>query len=1086
MDPENQRPLDATTGEGTRQLPHRRRRTPLKLVIDTAIKRFKAAVSSNGNGNGNGLTGVLTTIQPPASPSAVPRPPLSASLRDSVRSAASKIGILGPLEAPPAPTPVTLEALHDIVNHVMTDFKRVQLPADRYHITNIVSTAVASNAQLVTMRDRLLGKSWSATDENVCAIFGAVDASNEDYTVPSDSQAFYIRSRLLHMADIVLLRDVFAARFHHELFLSKLDALIITGAERPLNTDHVYLRYIGTVLGPRTPLDRINEDLQVSTLFCKINICLLQMAEDLELTSDPQNGWKVFEFPSLRVATEETENIQLDYVERVMISVFGYESLINVQRGGRYAQYVISDEDKAMFIGLETNVVNKLAALDTAVGVDRATGLPILREADGDVITTSIEQLFGDDIFPYIREHPFLVANRPVEPTSRIVIDTVRQAVPRTDYMDPGEHIGTLVVLIGKDVPLESYDPSLSDARFITEASRSGHLTKLILDQLAGFEAIANGSQAELVHGTFVDLLPFVDLYPWLLCFAHALGISYMNLYLCITRPWITVTFSKKVATTLLSGFGFYGTFDGSVQAGSATLLDIVGIPVLTTFDADWLEDEEATDPPDDVYTVTIPHYDSGRDKYGEQAPELRRVLVLTWMATFVLMDEAHRILTEATVGDSNLSRRTLCINIRDATVARLNDSGFNAVFASARAELSEYFGRNKPLCARGSWIWRTARTSEQSLEEADTSTWSAPSYNGDPLVKEAWINWIVTRREEVNLVTAAIGRRVFDETVAHRNRQPNTLNILTDSLDLDNDDINDEDTAVQNIQDRLEQMRLGRSRSERFQQAQQTRAMVRWNLDPEEIHRNAQANLQGQAVAVHQQMALFYAAIDDKVESFQIRLPKTILTKASTSTLDFRADGIHLVAQDGTDVGASANVLNMPFYRKQGHTLQRVWQRQYNAKIGPGAPNQATIPATPVGYGPPKWAGASKTQKYLKVAPIAQADAIWLFQQWLDDKFPEPNNQIRHHWLDSANPFLRFADWIDTNYPNHGHCATWKQLIVDANEDSTKHFRGSVMALRGELDTTSQYAVPRPGRGTGKIWKFGGPRPDGALLKRN
>ncbi|KAJ3021196.1 hypothetical protein HKX48_009031 [Thoreauomyces humboldtii] len=212
----------------------------------------------------------------------------------------------------------------------------------------------------------------------------------------------------------------------------------------------------------------------------------------------------------------------------------------------------------------------------------------------------------------------------------------------------------------------------------------------------------------------------------------------------------------------------------------------------------------------------------------------------------------------------------------------------------------------------------------------------------------------------------------------------------------------------------------------------------------------NAPANLQGQAVAVHQQMALFYAAIDDK---------------ASTSTLDFRADGIHLVAQDGTDVGASANVLNMPFYRKQGHSLQRVWQREYNAKIGPGAPNQATIPATPVGYGPPKWAGASKRQKYLKVAPIAQADAIWLFQQWLDDKF---------------------ADWIDANYPNHGHCATWKQLIVNANEDSTKHFRASVMALRGELDTTSQYAVPRPGRGTGKIWKFGGPRPDGALLKRN
>ncbi|KAJ3156966.1 hypothetical protein HDU89_002374 [Geranomyces variabilis] len=100
-------------------------------------------------------------------------------------------------------------------------------------------------------------------------VLGLVDASDPDYKIPDGTSAIYIRSLSLTISELQRLVQLFRHRFHHPLFLAKLEALLEKPQEQQQQEQEqeqehglqVHVRYIGTCRGPTAPFDRHRHDL---------------------------------------------------------------------------------------------------------------------------------------------------------------------------------------------------------------------------------------------------------------------------------------------------------------------------------------------------------------------------------------------------------------------------------------------------------------------------------------------------------------------------------------------------------------------------------------------------------------------------------------------------------------------------------------------------------------------------------------------------------------------------------------------------------------------------------------------------------
>ncbi|KAJ3168139.1 hypothetical protein HDU87_001220 [Geranomyces variabilis] len=1018
-------------------------------------------------------------------------------IADIVDYYASKLNPLRPPveQDPPAADPNDT-ALKNIVSMIADDFATASLPVDRHQIRTILTTEIQNPADFVTVHDELAGKSWRMPEDRMRAIFGAVDASAETYTVPAVTQAFYVRARELHLSDVALLHERFARKFHQPQFLAKLEGMIASAQAE--NTERVFLRYIGTVRGPSTPRDRYEADIASSaSLFGKIDFILAQMQADEQLISP--DSWAVAEFVRSRTDVLTSEDFRVDFIERVLISLFGYEGLINVQRGGYFAAYEPTTDDLELFRSLDVSIVSDMHYEDRKKGTNPIPGREIVRDDDADL---DIANHFQNKVFEYIRENPSLVCHRQVGPTTRIVLDTIRQAIPRMDEVFRW-HADTFGWQ-GRE--LEDYDPDITTARFLHGNSRAGHLTRILLSALRDRDP--STAQGEHSLADFLDLLPFVDLYPWLIQERVVSAMEFLSQYMSIVRLYITVTFSKHFFRVISRGFAPFGNLSGAPV--SENFLDSVGVPRVSNFDMKWIYDDTSDAAPDSAYTVQIPHYDPGRDKYGEQAPVLRRVLLLTWMATFVTIQETYAILLDLGSKVANLQtpRKDTCERIVAAVTDRLRNNGFTEIFEAAKAELQTYLAHTAGAVARRTLTEeaKTRRRAKMAITRASTLQlilargapnsderraqaellWSKKfeplgqhmPYNDNPENREAWLDWVMERNEGVSLVTAAIGRRVFDATVQQRR-------IMLDSLALDDDSAGTEDALMAGVAERLEAMRVGRAASAAFQDAQRNRMLIRWNQDPDAVRETARGSLQSSEVTILEKYARFYAYVQNELKLFRLALSPTQLASARDhrALLKFDNDGIRLEDEDANDLGAFYPVSRMPLMKGQGKDLQTVWHDQRRLV----APNEVVvIPPTPAGRLPPKWAARDRNKSYLKVAPIDEADAIYIFKLWLDERLGEQQNLVYHHWQWPDNVFLEFPDWITANLPNHVHAKTWQDIVENGSTDksSTAMFRGSIEALRGPITITGTFWI-NDLKLTGSKWAFGGPRPDSDLAAR-
>jgi len=244
------------------------------------------------------------------------------------------------------------------------------------------------------------------------------------------------------------------------------------------------------------------------------------------------------------------------------------------------------------------------------------------------------------------------------------------------------------MAFIGKDQTSEEY---LDPKPFIQGRSRAGNLTRGFLFRLVNWEAQAHKrafypDAFDATSGPYC----FIDLWPWLWHKNIVCVTEFLQWYLSFTRPIVAVTYSRLVNNITLADF----RHGNGVRMSS--FISVVGTATIQYYD----HDDETMQPTEDSAFINIPHIHPGRDKYGPQAPELRRVIDLTMQYTFLVGDVTLEVLDAHDEEDEDdeqpPSRKQLCeeilARVESLCTASKPHKEFYANLQQARRDLIAYF----------------------------------------------------------------------------------------------------------------------------------------------------------------------------------------------------------------------------------------------------------------------------------------------------------------------------------------------------------------------------------------------------------
>jgi hypothetical protein len=115
----------------------------------------------------------------------------------------------------------------------------------------------------------------------------------------------------------------------------------------------VTISYVGTVAGPRRPIDRYEEDIKSRT-----GGVLAEFITAVEfLYPEVVEAAEVYLIKD--ASLDFLAQVNADDVERMLIQFFGHGSLLNRQRGGFYSTYVPSADDTNAFTNLNTRLYGR-------------------------------------------------------------------------------------------------------------------------------------------------------------------------------------------------------------------------------------------------------------------------------------------------------------------------------------------------------------------------------------------------------------------------------------------------------------------------------------------------------------------------------------------------------------------------------------------------------------------------------------------------------------------------------------------------------------------------------------------------------
>ena len=433
--------------------------------------------------------------------------------------------------------------------------------------------------------------------------------------------------------------------------------LEIYGVRGPNGYDVWTLRYVGTVEGPRRPIDRFNDDLDG-----QLRNILGETYRAIE-TVHPHimQDAKVYLLPD---ATQSPESgTKAEDTERLLIEFLHHPTLLNRQRDGFLSSYLPTQDETDEFMALGTDAWQtfKLGAQMTPDDMQ-------------DALITHFEE-----VQEYANNYPAETGTARHPFTDEVRQMTFEQARPSQFQGN------TVLVFLGKDITYRDFTRAKP---FWDGGSQAMAVIKGILQRTADSEAESHSrNYLRNIHDQ-LSLWCFADLWSWLRHKNVEQATFFLAQYMNIIRPLIAVSYSRPVNSITRANFMHN---HGVSKSGMSPFTEVIAKPSIQFYHNADLSDQTR----EECAFINIPHIHPGHDKYGKQDVRLRRLLEITMQETFVIVDLALKALVKHAQDETPPSRLDLCNEIlseRESLRQMAEHKKFSDSLVAARAQCKAYF----------------------------------------------------------------------------------------------------------------------------------------------------------------------------------------------------------------------------------------------------------------------------------------------------------------------------------------------------------------------------------------------------------
>lgn len=400
------------------------------------------------------------------------------------------------------------------------------------------------------------------------------------------------------------------------------------------------VRYVGTTT--RDALNRFSRDLRERSkgnLLATFQTCLEQTYPRIF------NSAEIHLLPDMSLEKFGGENdigsrLEADDTESLLILLFGFPSLVNLQLGGHHIRYLPNGNDEKIFQGLYTRYFRNFLSNCNALPEERA----------GQIST--------------------IFAGLPADESLKDVLTT--QAIPYQYYGT------TSMVFLGEEPSVKHFKIKSS---FFDGPSKVSRLIRNFIYRIKNIEEGNNFDGDDDNTSPLHDLskvFPFVNIIPLPKYDDKAECLEMLTAYFQCTRPIIVVTFGKKAASAMISNLSAINHQFGDLKNPFSTLAKYE--LAIHSYGPD----------KDDVF-IHVPLEHPGHSQYGPRLPLKIRGIYLSIQFVFLVASCAVKTIEAHSKNSQMPSRKTLCKEILTHVENKVQ-RGIGSIFRSNREQANLAF----------------------------------------------------------------------------------------------------------------------------------------------------------------------------------------------------------------------------------------------------------------------------------------------------------------------------------------------------------------------------------------------------------
>ncbi|TPX60186.1 hypothetical protein PhCBS80983_g01889 [Powellomyces hirtus] len=804
-----------------------------------------------------------------------------------------------------------------------------------------------------------------------------LDEVDQTFTIAPGQQVYYIRSWAVARID---LERLIAQWEDDGLYPPETRVWIDTLAACP-REEVFFLRYVGTTEGPNTPYDRFLADV-TNRKYGLLSQFLTTLQDQFP---DVYQSARTFLVPRA-THPEFVDRVHRDDRERVLIAFFTFERLLNQATGGFYASYIPPIADHAVFCSLKTNFFSELQS-------DIHT-----RPAQHDIAAYNGIAQWTNQIVAFGHENPTTTGT-----LHHPITDAYKEGI-RSQALGKSYHGFRLLAVVGKDITKEHY---LLGGTYLGDATRvsvfeSANLVRDYLARLQHYEATRESLPQTWSPSEFSpEFISFANLWPYLRHKERRFVMELLRFWLSLVQPLVTVSMGRDPTAVLSAHFAHpYGI-------PTEDYLDHVGTIRRCSFaPLTWTTDDNVDTYPAGSSTLVIAHYDPGYDKYQVMGPglEIRRVMDFTWMLTVFAADTAQKRLRRGMQDrDAILDHvmATCSMQNTDPTVQAFFQA-FNAAKTALRTVWAQYHAAcPATLHAFLESPGHKEEMSERSKERVQHN--DAHTSRNRRCWKDAFFAWGLALPHSTSLMMSSLQAAAL--LPAGVDPLVHVLQTVAPPGVVGNDWMKDPILRQQALQFKGEQLKAGLPPNHFAPKQQQERVLRRFGQDPNDEIYSFTRVLERREVKVHQNARMVLRRKDPAEKDHTLIVPIHqeaigVLDNDTERFVTFLPDGIGLLNKKGELLIRLGNSRTQGVVRRSqfamienGDILEQLWasERQlitgFAPALAPG-PGQFAAPAAEPIVIPKGEAPLCKVRQNARVQ--SQGDALWLFQEFLNEEFPE------------------------------------------------------------------------------------------------